>query len=145
MPAGKDADMKPIIEIATWMQSFGAIGSFVLLVIKATLILLVARILIAALPKASAAARHIALTAAICSVLILPIATFLVPSWSVAVLPNPAAEAERARTIGVTGDEEDAPTALEAAITVARATGVVPQERITAMSQVFDTVRNSWQ
>lgn len=137
--------MKPIFDIATSLQSFGAIGSFVLLVIKATMILLVARLLIAAVPKASAAARHIALTAAICSVLVLPLVAFFVPTWSVAVLPNPAAEAEKSRAIGVTGDEEDAPTALEAAVTVARATGIVAQERITAMSQLLDTVKNSWQ
>lgn len=135
--------MNPVIEIATWLQSLGAIGSFVVLLIKATLILAVARLFLAAIPKAPAATKHIALTAALAGVLLLPILTWMVPAWNVPLLPGE--NVERARSIGTTGDEEEEPTALEAAITVARATGVVAQERITAMSQFFNTVRNSWQ
>ncbi|HUP46850.1 MAG TPA: M56 family metallopeptidase [Thermoanaerobaculia bacterium] len=135
--------MTPVIEIATWLQSLGAIGSFILLLIKATLILAAARLLVAAVPKAPPAVRHIAVTAALCGVLVLPILTWAVPTWSVPVLPAQG-EPER-RTIGTTGEEGEEPTALDAAITVARATGFVPQEQITAMSQTLDTIRNSWQ
>ena len=137
--------MQPVIEVATWLQSLGAIGTFVLLVVKVTVLLILARVVLAAIPRASAATRHIVLTAALCGVLIVPVLTVIAPSWTVAVLPNAADEAARARGIGTTGDDDAAPTALEAAMTVARATGVVPQERLTAMARLLDTVKNSWQ
>jgi beta-lactamase regulating signal transducer with metallopeptidase domain/Flp pilus assembly protein TadD len=135
--------MTPVIEIATRLQSLGAIGAFILLLVKATVILLIARLLVVALVNASAAARHAALTAAIATVLILPLMMVLVPAWTVPLFPERSANA--VRSIGTTGDDDEAPTALEAAITVARATGVVPQERLTAMSRFFETVKNSWQ
>lgn len=134
--------MTPVIEFATRLQSMGAIGAFILLIVKATVILVIARALLAALSNASAAARHVALTAAITAVLVLPLLMVLVPSWNVPLFPE---RGQEARSIGTTGDEDEAPTALEAALTVARATGVVPQERLTAMSAFFETVKNSWQ
>ena len=137
--------MTPIVDVAAWLQSLGAIGSFVLLVIKATLILLIARLAIAAIPRGSAAARHTILTAALCGVLLLPVLTYVAPSWQFEVLPNANAEAQASKRIGTTGDEDAAPSALEAAVTVARATGIVPQERITAMSQLLQTAKSSWQ
>ena len=137
--------MQPVIEVATWLQSLGAIGAFILLVVKATLLLLLARVVLAAIPRTSAATRHIVLTAALCGVLILPVLAFVAPSWHVALLPDVAGDAARSRAIGTTGDDDSAPTALEAAITVARATGVVPQERLTAMARMLETVKNSWQ
>ncbi|HEX6178432.1 MAG TPA: M56 family metallopeptidase, partial [Thermoanaerobaculia bacterium] len=136
--------MTPIVDVASWLQSWGAIGSFVLLVIKATLIFAIARLVIAANPRASAATRHITLTAALLGVLLLPILTFVAPTWHLGVLPN-ADEAQQVKRIGTTGEEDEAPTALEAAVTVARATGIVPQERITAMSQFLQAVKSSWQ
>jgi beta-lactamase regulating signal transducer with metallopeptidase domain len=136
--------MTPIVDTAAWLQSLGAIGSFVLLVIKATLILLIARLAIAAIPRASAATRHIALTAALCGVLLLPIVTFVAPSWNLEILPS-RPESTQAKGIGITGEEDAEPSALEAAVTVARATGVVAQERITAMSDLLATVKSSWQ
>src|SRR5688500_16725390 len=135
--------MTPVIEIATRLQSLGAIGAFILLLVKATVVLLIARLLVVALANASAAARHAALTAAIATVLVLPLLMVLVPAWTVPLFPERSANA--VRSIGTTGDEDEGPTALEAAITVARATGVVPQERLTAMSSFFETVKNSWQ
>lgn len=136
--------MEPIIDLAARLQSWGAIGAFLLFFIKATLILLVVRLLLAALPRASAATRHLGVTLALVGVLAIPLIGFMIPSWSLPLLPN----AERVRAndgIGVTGAEDETPTALDAAITVAQATGVVPQERIRAMSDAFERVKNSWQ
>ena len=136
--------MEPIVDMAARLQSFGAIGGFLLFFVKATLILGVVRLLLAAIPNSSAATRHLGVTLALCGVLALPVIGFLVPSWSVPLLSN--AEPVRASGgIGVTGSEDDAPTALDAAITVARATGVVPQSRINAVSNAFQQVKNSWQ
>ena len=136
--------MEPIIEMAARLQSFGAIGGFLLFFVKATLILAVVRLLLAATPHASAATRHLGVTLALCGVLVMPVIGFFIPSWSVPLLSN-AEPARATGAIGVTGSEDEAPTALDAAITVARATGVVPQERINAVSHAFQQVKNSWQ
>ena len=136
--------MEPLINLAARLQSFGAIGAFILFLIKATLILGVVRLLLLALPRASAATKHFGITLALGSILVIPIAGFFVPSWSLPLLPS----AERVNVddgIGVTGNEEETPTALDAAITVARATGVVPQARINAISDAVQGVKNSWQ
>ncbi len=135
--------MTPLIEFAARLQSLGAIGAFILLIVKATVVLVIARLVVAALANASAAARHVALTAAITAVLILPLLMVLVPAWNVPLFPERSANT--VRSIGTTGEDDEAPTALEAAMTVARATGVVPQERLTAMSKGLEMVRNSWQ
>jgi beta-lactamase regulating signal transducer with metallopeptidase domain/Flp pilus assembly protein TadD len=137
--------MNPMIDLATAIQSLGTAGTFLIVLIKATLILLIARLLLAVLPRVSAAAKHLGVTVALCSVLALPVVTFLVPAWRVAVLPSDPAQSATtpSEAIGSTGDDQEY-GALSAAVTVVRATGVVPQERITAIQRFFDTVKNSW-
>jgi beta-lactamase regulating signal transducer with metallopeptidase domain/tetratricopeptide (TPR) repeat protein len=137
--------MDPMIEIATRLQAFGLLGSFVLIVIKATLILLIARLVVAAIGRASAAVKHLILTAALCGVIALPLLTFLVPAWRLALLPTSQDEARQTRAIGSTGDEQEEPGTLATAISVARATGVVPAARLSAMQSFLQAIRNSWQ
>jgi beta-lactamase regulating signal transducer with metallopeptidase domain len=57
----------------------------VLSVIKASLVLALAQILVHALPRLSAAARHLILTAGMAAFLIVPLYTLLGPSWKVTV------------------------------------------------------------
>ena len=138
--------MNSMIDLATSIQSLGTAGTFLMVVLKATLILLIARLLLAVLPRVSAAAKHLGATVALCSVLALPIVSFVVPAWRVALLPaeNVAATATSPqKAIGSTGDDQEY-GALSAAVTVVRATGVVPAERITAIQSFFDTVKHSW-
>ena len=138
--------MDPMIELATRLQSFGLLGSAVLIVLKATLVLLIVRLLVAAVPRASAAAKHLVITIALCSVVVLPIIALVVPAWRLGVLPTPQTdEVRQARAIGSTGDEQESSSGLAAAINVAKATGVVRAERISAVHAFLSTVRNSWQ
>src|SRR5215210_116099 len=116
--------MNSMIDFATSLQSLGTAGTFLLVVLKATLILLIARILLAVLPRVSAAAKHLGVTVALCSVLALPIVSFVVPAWRVALLPVQSTEATAAtpqKAIGSTGDDQEY-GALSAAVTVVRAT-----------------------
>ena len=65
--------------------------------LKATVVLLLACALALSLRRASAALRHLVWAAAVCGVLVLPAASFLLPEWSVAefpaVIPSPGFEA----------------------------------------------------
>ena len=138
--------MDPMIEIATRLQAFGLLGSFVLIAIKATVILLIARLLVAATPRAAAAVKHLVLTAALCGVVALPILTFVVPAWKLALLPAPQDQVRETKAIGSTGDDQEEETGtLQTAISVARATGVVPAEKLSAMHSFLQAIRNSWQ
>ncbi len=137
--------MDPMIELATRLQAFGLLGSAVLIVIKATLVLIIARLLIAAVPRASAAFKHLALTIALCAVVALPLVSVIAPAWQLGVLPSPAGDVRQTREVGSTGDDQEEPSGFAAAINVAKATGVVPADRISAMSAFLSTVRNSWQ
>lgn len=136
--------MTPVIDFATRLQTFGVLGSAFLVVLKATLILLIVRLLVSAVPRASAAARHLGITLALCGVLALPVLSMVAPAWMLPVLPARDSAPEK-RQIGSTGDDQEAPSALSAAITVAKVTGVVPQSRLTAMARIAQTAKNSWQ
>jgi beta-lactamase regulating signal transducer with metallopeptidase domain/tetratricopeptide (TPR) repeat protein len=137
--------MSPLIDFATRLQSLEIIIPVIVLIVKATLILAIARLLLVALPKATAASKHVVVTAALLGVLALPLLTVAVPSWSLGLLPQPADPSERIKGIGSTGDDQESPTALSTALTVAKAAGVVPQEPITRVKAAVDAVRNSWQ
>ena len=57
-----------------------------LIVVKATLILAIARLLLAAIPRASAATKHMIATAALVAVAVMPVLSVVVPAWELGVL-----------------------------------------------------------
>src|SRR6185436_3347700 len=152
--------MATLFELAARIQAAGGAGSMLLMLLKATLILAIARVLLAALPRASAATRHLVATAALVGVAAIPVLTFVVPAWNLVVAPppavapapqpaaTPAAQPQQTRTIGVTGDEPAAtPTraaSIGTALNLAKATGVVPEEPLSAMTRGMNVVRSTW-
>jgi beta-lactamase regulating signal transducer with metallopeptidase domain/Flp pilus assembly protein TadD len=150
-----------MIDFATTVQSFGIVMPALLVILKATLVLAIARLLLVAFPRLSAASKHLLITLALCSAIALPIVGLAVPVWKLAVLPangspasagapavkSPApAEAGAPRTIGATGDDDELPrSTVAAAITVAKAAGVVRESKIDALSRGLDALKASWQ
>lgn len=147
-----------MIDFATRIQSLGLILPALLMILKATLILAIARLLILALPRLSAASKHLGITLALVSVLALPIIGLALPVWRVAVLPSRPAPApapattaaqqtgNQPRVIGATGDDDELPrSTVAAAITVAKAAHVVPESQINAFSAAVDRFKESWQ
>ena len=148
-----------MIDLATRIQSLGVGLPALLVILKATLILATARLLLLAIPRLSAATKHLGITLALCSVLALPIIALSLPAWHVAVLPNhPAAEKQAAaathatatpqtKTIGVTGDDDEVlPNGtVDTAITVAKAAHVVPEAKLNAVTRAIDHFKESWQ
>ena len=147
-----------MIDLATRIQSLGLTLPALLVVLKATLILAIARVLILAVPRLSAASKHLGITLALVSVLALPIIGLALPVWRVAVLPShpaPAAApattpaqptANQLRVIGATGDDDELPpSTVAAAITVAKAAHVVPESKLNAFSAAVDRFKESWQ
>ncbi|HEX9160262.1 MAG TPA: M56 family metallopeptidase [Thermoanaerobaculia bacterium] len=136
-----------MIEFATRVQSLGLILPALLVLLKVTLILVVARLLLLAVPHTSAAAKHLGITLALCSVIAIPVIGIAVPAWRLAVFParSATAAAEQAKVIGATGDEDEMPGTVATAITVAKAAHVVPAEKLDALSRAVDAVKSSWQ
>lgn len=156
--------MTTILELAARLQSAEAIETMLLVIAKATLILAIARLMLMAMPRASAATKHAVATAALVAVAAMPVMTVMVPAWNMAVIPTPApaaatpASAPAAMpvtapdapkgTVGATDAEENerpATTAgLGAAISIAKASGVVPDEPLTAMSRAMNILQTTW-
>jgi beta-lactamase regulating signal transducer with metallopeptidase domain/tetratricopeptide (TPR) repeat protein len=137
-----------LIDLAIRLQSSGLIRHSLVMVLKVTIILLIARLLLLAASGASAAAKHLGTTVALCGILLLPILAVALPVWNLAVLPATVAASDVPqpdRAIGSTGDDQENPSTLRSALKVARVVGVVPEERLTAMSQILKTARQSWQ
>ncbi|MGZ5475460.1 MAG: TPR end-of-group domain-containing protein [Thermoanaerobaculia bacterium] len=144
-----------MIDFATRVQSLGIVVPALLVVLKATLILAIARLLLLVSPRLSAATKHLGITLALVSVILLPLLALAFPVWKLAVLPaNPPAQqkqaatekAQQPRTIGATGDDDEIPqSTVAAAITVAKAAGVVPEAKLNAFARFIDTVKGSWQ
>ena len=143
--------MKTILELAARLQSAGAAEGMLWMVVKATLILAIARLLLMAMPRASAAMKHIVATATLIGVAAMPILTVFAPAWNVAVKPRPVATSTEQRpatgnkplgTIGVSDTESDQP--IVTAISVARATGIVPVEPLNAMQRATKVAGATW-
>lgn len=133
--------MKTMFELAARLQSADAAEAALLLVVKATLILLIARVLLAAIPRASAAAKHVVATAALAGVGLMPLLAVVVPAWEVGLLKQ---EAPR-KTVGVTDQEsESRGSSLGTAISLARVTGVVPAEPLSAVERATTVLRETW-
>ena len=148
--------MITVFELAARLQAAGAAETMLLVVLKATLILAIARILLMAMPRASAATKHLVATAALVAVAAMPIATVLVPAWHVVVekrAPSRAtppatgtATAPQTRTVGATDAEENetAGASIGTAISLAKAAGVVPDEPLTAMTRAMNITQSTW-
>ena len=151
--------MATLFELAARIQAAGGAEGTLLVLVKATLILAIARLLLAAMPRAAAATRHIIATAALIGVAVMPILTAVTPAWNIviarsapveqsAVTPSPSASASASpsasKTIGVRGDEEASPSRLGTAITLAKATGVVPAEPLSAFERAMNVARSTW-
>ncbi len=144
-----------MIDLATRVQSLGLTLPAVIVVLKATLILAIARVLLLAVPRLSAASKHLGITLVLCSVLAMPIIALALPAWRVAVLPSqPVTQPQQTatpakaqpKTIGATGDDDELPgNTVATAITVAKAAHVVPEARLDAVSRALETLRESWQ
>ena len=137
------------LELAERLQSANAAGAMLLIVLKATLILAIARLLLAALPRASAATRHLIATAALVAVGVMPVLSVIVPAWHLtsapaaasqpAVSPQSAAPEAAPHTVGV----RDTDT-MATAISLARVTGVVPAEPLGALQRATNVARATW-
>jgi beta-lactamase regulating signal transducer with metallopeptidase domain/tetratricopeptide (TPR) repeat protein len=159
--------MATLFELAAHIQSVDGAETLLMMIAKATVILLIARLLLMTMPRASAATKHAVATAALVGVAAMPVLTFFTPAWYVPierlrtervgaadVKPAGAATAAAAKTgnkqIGVTGEDEPAaaqretPTKLGTAIDIARASGVVPDEPLSAASRALNVAKNTW-
>jgi beta-lactamase regulating signal transducer with metallopeptidase domain/tetratricopeptide (TPR) repeat protein len=151
--------MTTIFELAAKLQAAGAIEAMLLVIVKATLILAIARLMLMAMPRASAAARHMVATAALVAVAAMPVMSVVIPAWNIVVekpavaAAQNAAETSAARTVGATDAEENETPATTApasgatigtAISLAKATGVVPDEPLSAMSRAMNITQSTW-
>ncbi|HYR27551.1 MAG TPA: hypothetical protein VEU30_03755, partial [Thermoanaerobaculia bacterium] len=149
--------MTTLLELAARLQAAGAVETMLLVIVKATLILAIARLLLMVMPRASAATKHVVATAALVAVAAMPVMTVVIPAWNIVVAPAPAAAkaAEAApasagtaaeparRTIGAT-DAEGNESSIGTAISVAKATGVLPDEPLSAMSRAVNVTQSTW-
>lgn len=153
--------MATLFEIAARLQAAGAAEGMLLVVLKATLILAIARLLLAVMPRAAGATKHIVATAALIAVGVMPVFTLFVPAWEIVI--------DRAKTtaVGAAADNATAPQqgaalggasqsaagdltparpavrTTDAVISVARATGLLDQP-LTAMERALKVGRSTW-
>jgi beta-lactamase regulating signal transducer with metallopeptidase domain/tetratricopeptide (TPR) repeat protein len=138
--------MTTLFELAARLQSADAAEGMLWLIAKITIILIIARLLLAALPRASAATKHMIATAALVGVALLPAWSAIGPSIEVNVMRAPAApvapagqaEARPTSVIGVADDES-----IATAISVVKATGIA-EKPLTVIERSINLVRSTW-
>jgi beta-lactamase regulating signal transducer with metallopeptidase domain/Tfp pilus assembly protein PilF len=146
--------MTTIFEFAARLQSANALEEMLLMLAKATLILAIARLLLAALPRASAATKHMIATATLVGVGLMPILTVVVPAWEIAIQPrnaaaNPIADQSARdldsakglspqKTIGARDDDE---SSFSTAVAVVKA---VAPEPLTALQRATAVAGATW-
>jgi beta-lactamase regulating signal transducer with metallopeptidase domain/tetratricopeptide (TPR) repeat protein len=146
--------MTTIFELAARLQAANAAEEMLLMLAKATLILAIARVMVMAIPRASAATKHMIATAALVAVGLMPLLSVSMPAWVVAVqskesLQSPAAnQAARegrnpGRTIGVSDEESEAPRASSLSTAVAVVSAIAP-EPLTAIERASTIARETW-
>ncbi|HJQ39059.1 MAG TPA: M56 family metallopeptidase [Thermoanaerobaculia bacterium] len=155
--------MATLFELAARIQAAGGGESLLLVLAKVTLILAIARLLLAALPRASAATRHLIATAALVGVAAVPVLTLAIPAWNVVVnmpaqaagpisptspispISPPTNTTNRTNTTNKTiGVAEEPPSRIGSALNLAKATGVVKDEQYTAVSRAMNLTRATW-
>jgi beta-lactamase regulating signal transducer with metallopeptidase domain len=135
--------MTSLFELAARMQSTNVPEEMLWMLAKVTLVLAIGRLLLAALPRASAATRHAIATAALVAAASVPLLGTVAPAIELNVgkasARSAAAPAEaRPALIGVTDDE-----AFATAISVARATGLA-EKPLSLLERTTTLVRSSW-
>ena len=141
--------MTTLFELAAKLQAAGAIETMLLVIAKATLVLAIARLLLMAMPRASAAAKHLLATAALVAVAAMPVMTAIVPAWHIVVdaASEPAAASKagaspQPKAVGVSDAEES--SAVGTAISLAKASGFVPTEPLSAMQRALNVAGGTW-
>ncbi len=142
--------MTTLFELAARLQSANAAEGMLWMVVKATLILAIARLLLMAMPRASAAMKHMVATAALVAVAAMPIATLVLPSLELPVTRDPfPVQSRPGETALTTGNGQQATVGLSdnepiaTAISVARATGLVDAP-ISVIERTTNVVRSTW-
>ncbi|HEX6083519.1 MAG TPA: M56 family metallopeptidase [Thermoanaerobaculia bacterium] len=137
--------MTTLFELAARLQSANAAEGMLWLIARITVVLIIARLLLAALPRASAATKHIIATAALIGVALLPVWSAVGPSIEVNVgrasarQPEKRAEARgTSPVIGVADDES-----IATAISVVKATGIA-NKPLTVIERSINLVRSTW-
>jgi beta-lactamase regulating signal transducer with metallopeptidase domain/tetratricopeptide (TPR) repeat protein len=134
--------MDTIFAVAARLQSMNLADDLMLILVKATLILLIARLLLAAMPRASAATKHLVATATLVAVACMPLLSVVVPAWQVAVTrrvvpaavaANPAPEQ---KTIGMRDDEN---------VGIARSlAAAIAPEPVNLVTRAASVVSSTW-
>ncbi len=96
--------MTTIFELAARLQTANALEEMLLMLLKATLILAIARLMLAAVPRAAAATKHMIATAALVGVGLMPIMSVVVPAWEIAVQPRAEAVTPAANDVSQAGE-----------------------------------------
>lgn len=111
--------------------------------LKATLVLGIAQLVVSTVPRMSAAVRHFILTAALSSFVVIPAISFLAPHWRVTI-PVKAASAPQVISVGTAAPAQPA---IPESRTIAGplpaetpATGAAPQPRLT----IWQIVAITW-
>jgi len=141
--------MTTLFELAARLQSAYAPEGLLWMVLKATLILAIARLLLIAMPRASAAMKHLVATSALVAVAAMPLATVVLPALELRLpaakesAPPPTGrssttERQPSTTIGVSDDDP-----IATAISVAKATGIVDKP-ISAFERATKVFRSTW-
>jgi beta-lactamase regulating signal transducer with metallopeptidase domain/tetratricopeptide (TPR) repeat protein len=146
--------MTTIFELAARLQAANTAEEMLLMLAKATLILAIARVLLSAVPRASAATRHAIATAALVAVGLMPVLSVVVPAWTIAVEPRAprvaaapiapgATQADDARrdttrSIGVRDSDE---SSFSTAVAVVKA---VAPEPLTALERASTIAGATW-
>ena len=142
--------MTTLFELAARLQSANAAEGMLWMVVKATLILAIARLLLMVMPRASAAMKHVVATAALVAVAAMPIATLVLPALELPVTRDPLpVQARPGETSRATGNGQQATVGLSdnepiaTAISVARATGLVDAP-ISVIERTTNVARSTW-
>ncbi len=146
--------MATLFELAAKFQAAHVPESALLIVVKATLILAIARLLLFAMPRASAATKHLVATASLLAIAALPFVSASVPSWY--LVRNETPRAQNALKERILAEEERSPAERRAvgnasdrpAVTVGSAISVakafVPEEPLTAVERAISVTQATW-
>lgn len=148
--------MTTLFELAARLQSANALEGLLWMVLKATVILAIARLLLLVMPHASAAMKHLVATAALVGVAAMPIATLLLPALELQVARAQSTEkpgsdeaapatgdgqpatGDRQKTVGLSDNEP-----IATAISVAKATGIADAP-LSVIERATNVYRSTW-
>lgn len=142
--------MATLFELAARLQAAGAAEAMLLLIVKVTLVLAIAKLLVMAMPHSSAATKHLVATAALIAVAAMPFLTAVTPSWHLGVLDklDRPAPSDAKKTVGATGEEsaDSEPGVIGTGISLARATGVagLAEQPLTVAARAINVTKASW-